>query len=166
MTVRRRLEVTQETIQVFELALEDRYLEAIELVSRGYPHAGLYLLGYVAEMILKSACMRVTGATAADEVEARLGPARAAGKRLIPKIAHEQYHSLRFWGYLLVAERVSRQRPLRRAVRRAVLRIVERLYADWWVEMRYRADTVEPGEVQNTIRDVDWLLENRVSLWR
>lgn len=55
MSLRSRLESQPETIQEFELAAEERYYEGLELMVSGRSGGGVYLMGYVGEMILKVA---------------------------------------------------------------------------------------------------------------
>ena len=54
MALRPRLQPTLETIQEFELAAEERYWAGLELMTRGDALTDIYILGYVAEMLLKN----------------------------------------------------------------------------------------------------------------
>ena len=54
MAMRLRLQPLPETVQEFELAAEDRYWAGMELMTRGDGATGIYLMGYVAEMLLKN----------------------------------------------------------------------------------------------------------------
>ena len=56
-----RARKVKESIQVYEEAAEARYLEGLELIQRGYSGGGVYLLGYVAEILLKAAFFRIRG---------------------------------------------------------------------------------------------------------
>ena len=96
MPLRQRLEAVPETVQEFDLAAAQKYREGTALIAAGYNGAGVYLLGYSAEMLLKNAYFRYTGASWADRIQPRLGLALAAGRILIPLVPHEAYHSLRF----------------------------------------------------------------------
>lgn len=57
-----------ETIGGFETAAEERYWDGIEMLTSPGPHraAGIYLIGYAAEMLLKTASFRFNGSTPAD----------------------------------------------------------------------------------------------------
>jgi len=101
LPLRQRLEAVPETVQEFDLAAAQKNREGAALVAAGYNGAGIYLLGYSAEMLLKNAYFRYTGASWADRVGPRLGSALTAGRILIPLVPHEGYHSLRFWASLL-----------------------------------------------------------------
>ena len=117
-------------------------------------------------MLLKSAYFRFTGAALADEVEPRLAPARRAGARLIPLVRDESYHSLRFWAMLLQASRTDQGQPW--ADVEFVLdfeRCTERLYNNWWVEMRYRCNLANSEEALQVLNDVGWLRTHLTTLW-
>ncbi len=166
MALRGRLSVITETIQEFNLAADEKYREGQHLVAGGDLGAGIYLLGYAAEMILKNAYFRFTGAGLGDATQPRLAPARSVGGRLIPAIRDEFYHSLRFWAMLLQAVRTDQGRPW--ADTEFVLefeRCTERLYNSWWVEMRYRCNQANPDEALQVLSDVGWLRTHLTILW-
>jgi hypothetical protein len=169
MTLRARLESIPETLQEFDLALEERFREGQVLVNSGNARdasAGIYLLGYAAEMLLKGAYFRFEGAAPGDLIAPRLGPARAAGRRLIPAIPYENYHSLLFWAKLLQVTRVVQGQPLPFAVAVPFLAYARRLHGQWWVEMRYRRNEAHAVEARSVLADVIWLRANRFGLWR
>ena len=51
MTLRLRLQPLPETIQEFDLAAEERYWTGLDLMTRGESTAGIYFMGYAAEML-------------------------------------------------------------------------------------------------------------------
>ena len=176
MSLRSRLSTVPETIQEFDLAAAERYSEGQQLIVAGNTGAGIYILGYAAEMTLKNAYFRFTGAGLADEVEPRLAPARSAGRGLnsnnlftpglIPLIKDESYHSLRFWAMLLQETRGAQGRAW--ADNEFTLefeRCTERLYNQWWVEMRYRRDLATQNEALQVLGDVGWLRTHFITLW-
>jgi len=166
MTLRRRLEAVPETVQEFELAAGQKYQEGVVLAAGGYAGAGTYLLGYSAEMLLKSAYFRYTGARPADLVQPRLAAALTAGRRYIPPVPHEAYHSLRFWSLLLREVRRQQNRPLPAAVDASFVSRTRRLYQSWWIGMRYRRDQATSLEAGSVYSDVTWLRDNYIALWR
>ena len=171
MALRSRLSVLPETVQEFDLAIAERYSEGQRLIIAGSASGGVYLLGYVAEMLLKNAYFRFTGARLSDEVGPRLGPAKAAGRDrygngLIPNIDHEAYHSLRFWAMLLQAKRTEQEQSWANIdFTLEFERCTERLYNNWWVEMRYRRSLAKPEEALQALNDVGWLRTNQRTLW-
>jgi hypothetical protein len=151
--------------------LNEKYAEGQRLIATGDFSAGIYLLGYAAEMLLKNAYFRFTGASLLDEVEPRLSPAKTAGRDkngngLIPNISCESYHSLRFWAMLLQAKRIQQGRPWPDS--RFTLefeRCTESLHNNWWVEMRYRRSVAKPEESLQILSDVGWLRTHQTVLW-
>jgi hypothetical protein len=166
MTLRRRLAQQLESVQDLELASESRSWEGLELLLVGKTSGGTYLMGFAAEMLLKCAYFRFSGAAPADAVKPRLGPARKPGQLLIPAVPHEQYHSPRFWALLHLAARRSRHAPLAAITEAQLVQRMRRLHQNWWVEMRYRAIEPSPLEVRSVFDDVSWLRANYVLLWR
>ena len=176
MSLRNRLSTIPETVQGFDLAASEKYLEGQQLIVAENAGAGIYLLGYAAEMTLKNAYFRFTGAGLVDEVEPRLAPARSAGRGsnsnnlfipgLIPAIRDESYHSLRFWAMLLQETRVAQNQAWADSEFTLEFeRCTERLYHYWWVEMRYRRDLATLNEALQVLSDVGWLRTHFVDLW-
>lgn len=171
MSLRSQLAGRVETLQEFSLAAAEKYDEGQRLIAGTDFGAGIYLLGYTAEIILKNAYFRFTGAALSDEVRPRLFPAKAAGDDrqgggLIPGIPCESFHSLRFWAMLLQATRVNQGRLW--ADIEFVLefeRCTERLYNNWWVEMRYRVDLANTQQALQVLSDVGWLRNHQTVLW-
>jgi hypothetical protein len=96
MSLRGSLDLVPETVQEFDIAASEKLTSGQALIVAGDSGAAIYLLGYSAEMLLKNAYFRLTGAALADEIESRLKPARssAKGSHMIPNISDESYYSL------------------------------------------------------------------------
>jgi len=166
VALRSRLSAATETVQEFFLAADEKYLEGQRLVAGGDARAGIYLMGYAAEMLLKNTCFRFNRATLASDIESRLPPARSRGKVLIPAIRDEFYHSLRFWAMLLQATRADQGRSWVDAEFALEFeRCTERLYNNWWVEMRYRRNLARPEEARQVMSDVGWIRAHLTTLW-
>lgn len=171
MSLRSQLAGKVETLQEFSLAAAEKYDEGQRLIAENDFGAGIYLLGYAAEMILKNAYFRFTGAAVSDEIGPRLFPAKAAGDDrhgggLIPGISPESFHSLRFWAMLLQSSRANQKRLWTDV--EFVLefeRCTERLYNNWWVEMRYRTDLANHQQALQVLSDVGWLRNHQTTLW-
>lgn len=166
MGLRYRLEQVPETLQEFELAADTRYWDGVELLCAGRTGGGVYLLGYVAEMLLKVSYCRYRGAGPPSLVGPMLGPARRSGRQLVPGIPHEGYHSLHFWLRLLLAERSARGEALPPDLRNGFHQRVRRLHQVWWVQSRYRMDRADRWSGPSALADVDWLRDNYTALWR
>lgn len=90
---------TEETILEFQAAAEDRYWEAISLMTDGHLAGGIYLAGYVAEMLLKSAYFSVRGEALTAQIWPLLAPAWAKGVDYFPgsfSSNGRDYHNLDF----------------------------------------------------------------------
>jgi hypothetical protein len=164
--LRLRLQQQAETVQDFEISAEERFYEGLEALTRRNLGAGMYLMGYAAEMLLKNAVFRFNGASLADPIYPQLGPARARGRNYGNVPLDESFHSLQFWFSLLCQDRAVSQRPLAPALHAQGTRCVQRLYENWWVEMRYRPDQATGVEAEEVLEDVGWLWENYLDLWR
>lgn len=136
------------------------------LIAAGYDGAGIYLLGYSVEMLLKNAYFRFSGAQPADRIAALLGPAQQTAQRLIPGVPRETFHSLHFWALLLRAKRRQQNDPLSAVLDAPFVSRTRRLYQNWWIGMRYRPDSAQPREALILLDDVDWLRANHGKLWR
>jgi hypothetical protein len=166
MQLRARLSQSPETISDFVVAAEQKFWEGLELVTSERVGAGIYLLGYAAEMWLKAAAFRFDGASPADFVQPRLVPARIWLSLQPESIPHESFHSVIFWlRYLLARRRVAR-RMLPATIRGELEHRVRRIYGIWWVEMRYRGDQALDHEGERVYRDVAWLRDQFVTIGR
>ena len=166
MPLRHRLELIPETVQEFDLAAALKYREGAALIAAGHSGAGIYLLGYSAEMLLKNAYFRYTGASWADRVQPKLGLALAAGRILIPLVPHEGYHSLRFWALLLREARHAQHRPLPPLLDAQFISRTRRLHQNCWIGSRYRRDQSTAREAAAVLDDTEWLQRNHTLLWR
>ena len=172
MPVRAALGASPETLQDQVLAAEERYWDAYELAVAGRPVAALYLAGFAAETLLKTAGFRFDGARPADQVDAMLAPARRFGKTHFAHVRDEGYHSLDFWLSFLVAKRGSAGRPLTAALSAALNGCVARAHSLWAVGLRYRSAGSPPGlgglietNLLAFLEDVDWLRKHHSQLW-
>lgn len=165
MPVRARLLRRIETIRELQLAAAERYWEGVELLVAGRSAGGRYLLGYVAELLLKCAFFRLTGARLTDPVAGRLVPARRLGRQLIPGVGDENFQSLRFWGSLLIAHRQRIERPLDAALASRLRQRTRRLYGNWQVELRYHPDVSGELERRSVLEDATWIRDHYTRLW-
>lgn len=166
MAIRHRISGSAETIQDYELAAEDRYWDGMELLVAGHTVGGLYLLGFAAEMWLKYAYFRFTGARPGDPARSHFGPARSHARQLLPSIPAEGYHSLAFWAGLLRETRQLRSRAWPTDFDASFVQRCRRAYGNWLVDMRYRRIAIEQADVRSLYDDVSWIRTHRVRLWR
>jgi hypothetical protein len=163
MTLRSRYKDTAETVQDFELAAEDRYFEGLNLLLEGHYQGGVYLLGYTAEMLVKYACYRVSGARLSDPVL----PAtyRRWTQALVNDVDTEGFHSLLFWSTLLRELRRYFGRKLDPLLDQSFAQRMRRIHQCWFVEMRYRSRLVTQMEAAQVYNDVSWMRTYRSKLW-
>ncbi len=167
MSLRIRLESLPETVGEFEVASEEKFYQGQSLIIAGYHDIGIYILGYVAEMMLKMAYYRVIGKTKPSfRVDSALTPAKNVGEALIPLIEPEMFHSLRFWAMLLQSVRVGQGRPLSAALALPFESRTERLYNNWYIGMRYRRHLATQAEAMQVLDDVAWLRTHLSGFWR
>ncbi len=140
MAMRLRLQPVPETIQEFELAAEERYWTGLDLMTRGHGTSGVYLMGYVAEMLLKNSYFLLDiRTTPTFLVGSQLGQAKMAMSSFLPLYQFKGYHDLAFWASLLAEKRRQEGRPLPLPMELLLAQHVQRLADNWFVEMRYRA---------------------------
>jgi len=155
-----------ETLQDFEMAREERLWDGVSLWCSQRAQGGIYLLGYHAEMTLKSAYFRLTGLSIAKPIDRYvLQTALGKAKLLGVSTPHEGYHGLRFWCDLLVAERSARGIPLPSPLLNILTHQVDIISSRWSVEMRYRTPSTRPLDLESTVTAVDWLDRNFVLLY-
>lgn len=160
MPLRHRIQQDPQTVQELLLASDQRFREGIELIASGHRAGGAYLLGYVAEMLLKHACFTFDGARPFDSVPPRLGPARQWARRFVPSVPHEGYHSIMFWALVVRGKRRQRGQPLPAPIEARLLQRAHRLHGLWSVEMRYRRDLLERREASIIYDDVVWFVDH------
>lgn len=167
MPLRDLNEATGETILEFQAAAEDRYWEAISLMMDGHLAGGVYLIGYVAEMLLKSAYFSVRGERLTAQIWPLLAPAWNVGVGYFPgsfSQHNREYHNLDFWARLLREERRRRGVSLPWHKDAEYLDHTRRLYVTWWVEMRYRHAQATPQDAEDALEAVSWLRKHYVIL--
>ena len=171
MLLRQLLECITETVQGIVLAADQRYWEGYELLLAGRSFASIYLWGYVAEMLLKSAALRFDGAQPSELVGPRLGPAKTFGKQHFPLVPCESYHSLLFWANHLTANRSRASCTFTATFLTEFNRKVQRMYDTWLVSMRYHpasssgySSSIQPAAL-DLLEDVVWLRKNHSFLW-
>jgi hypothetical protein len=165
MALRKQLELVDETLSEVAVAAEEKYWEGLDLLTSGRTGAGIYLMGYTAEILLKIAAFRFDGARPDDLMTARLPAAKQWMKQHAPNVVPEGYHGLDFWLRYLDLRREQAGRMLPRGLRGELAHRVGRIYVVWWVEMRYRADRATILHGSRIFQDVTWLRENFVQIW-
>lgn len=165
MALRQYVERNPATVQDLELASASKLMEGVQLLTGGSLTGGVYLLGYVAEMVLKNACFLFDGARPADAVYSRLAPCRTLGKSRFPQISSGNYHSLVFWYHVLVHKRQLAGSPLPVLIGRQLGRRVARVHNMWVVALRYYPDgPIAAADSEAVYDDVLWMYDHRLQL--
>lgn len=165
VSLRSQLSGSHETVQDLVLAAEERYWEGLELMVHQRSHAGVYLMGYAAEMLLKTACFLFDGAKPAEPAQPRLVPTKKLGEANFPDVPHESFHSLAFWAAALEYKRSVAGRPLAPPVLAALRSATLGLYDTWWVEMRYRPSGATIVDCLQLVDSVSWIRAHHTALW-
>lgn len=167
MTVREQILSSPETISDLAWAAERRYREGQALFDGRHFIGAVYLLGLASEMWLKIACFRFRGGTPSTIVSSMLSPARTWMSIRAPAIASENYHSLAFWATYIVELRQHAASPLSgEFVGRLRHHVMNRLFQDWKLELRYRSIPVDERACLRVLQDASWLRSVYDRLWR
>jgi len=167
MTLRRQILSSPEIVSDLASAAEQRFREAEHLLRGGRFVGAVYLFGLACEMWLKLACFRFRGATPVTRVDSQLGPAKAWMAGRAPFISPEKYHSLCFWAEFLILLRTVEGSGMH-SLWAGELRhhVVNRLYQDWKIDMRYRSPTISKRQAWRVYNDVAWVRQVWQDLWR
>ena len=144
-------------------AAEQRYWDglALALASAGSETGALYLLGYVAEMLLKTACFRAVGIAAGDDIAPHL---RAAHRDA--RWRGGNLHNLQSWFYLLNDVRFFQGNPWNPVLASSIERHVLTVDSHWRETLRCTPLAATDAELEETLASVDWLLAGYHLLWR
>lgn len=164
MSLRLEWEQEPETLQLLERTLIHRYHSAKDLFSQGDYDMTVYLLGYVAEMVLKTAYFRFRRESITRDVKDMISFARRNGRSYIAGIADESYHSVLFWAELLRVERQATNRSLPSITDTYLATFSRTVYLNWWIEMRYHPNRVTRFDALEMLEATSWLFDNRAEL--
>lgn len=160
---------TRDTWAEMERAGEVRFWEAFALATGSEPMrtGAIYLLGYVAELIIKCAYFRLRGVAALADVgpELKFAP-RRAGTIHGGFTWKGNLHSIQNWASLLIIERRERGKPLPAPTHVSFLTEVSAIVAEWSEILRYKDAAATDNEFHNMFQSVDWLRMNCRQLWR
>ena len=158
----------QETVGDMLLAANSRYDEGLSLLDAGYRDGGIYLLGYAAEMILKTSFCRIDPTIPPYiTVRSRFVVAERLWTNGISAVLPSGYeHSLLFWERVLPLERTARQKPaLGIIVSQTLSLCVRSVSENWAVKMRYQPGIATAQEADDMRLAVSWLRNNQRTLW-
>ncbi len=158
----------QETVGDMLLAANARYDEGLSLLNVGYRDGGIYLLGYAAEMILKTSFCRVDATIPPYvTVRSRFAIAERHWRNVTSnRLPFGYEHSLLFWESVLPLERTARHKPALGIIVSQTLSGCVRIVAENWdVKMRYQPGIATDREAGDVRDAVGWLHNNQRTLW-
>jgi len=162
MSLQARLRVLEptETWPSLYNAARERFWDGVDLATslEARRTGAIYLLGYVAEMLLKVAFYRRMGYLATDRVDRNAIKNHAAWGRW-------NLHSISGLVDLLIEVR-QRQHQAFDPVFAGDLRLrVQTVALHWQETLRYKHTPADEAELTEVFRHVDWLLTNADQLW-
>lgn len=152
-----------ETWPGMEQAAAQRFWDALALATgdAGHEAGAIYLFGYVAEMLLKTAYFRVTGVPPSQDIAPHLMAARRNASWRGGNL-----HDLRSWFALLNDARSLQGNPWGIVTAAIIDRHVLTVASHWRESLRYSPLTATDAELEEVLASVDWLLGNYNILWR
>lgn len=153
-------------INEFRAAALQRHRDALALVDAGRRTGAVYLWGYVAEMVLKSAIFHAWGYQRDETID--LNDVHAA-RQLAPFVGLRwtgSSHNVAAWGELLVRFRASFPGVAYPSANFGVQVVAQTraLYQTWRESLRYRKNLAYSFEVQSVRSVVEWLLDHMTVL--
>lgn len=146
-----------------EKSAEVRYYEGVDLLARGWTTGSIYLLGYVAESLLKAATFRALGIPSARPLGKSTTVSAGAGVTVATVIVKLDHNLPRLRDQLYTARRASGN-PMALDVWAGLYPRVDGLTQNWTEVLRYRSTDATLAEAQAVLRRVDWIITNYLHL--
>lgn len=149
------------TLGEFEVAGDDRLGDAVALAKQGRRMGAIYMLGYVAEAVLKCAFSRLLDY--GSDALIRLGAGgtddpRELGRADLGVTEHaEGLHSPLFWARMVVELRIKTESALSAEAARALISKAQPIQSNWKVAMRYCRDRSDITDFREIWKDVMWV---------
>ena len=164
MPIRPLFSGQDESIEGFEAAADSMYEAGFNLMASAQSGQGVYLMGYVAEMLLKSAYFRLR--RFADSQVITMTDLRDAVQRHHLALPSEKYHDLELWARLITGERAasSLSNP---GLEADLQSKTTRLNTNWSVKMRYYPlQGIARQDLEDVLDDVVWIKSSHNDFWR
>lgn len=152
-----------ETWPGMERAAAQRFWDSLALATNGSGHEAraIYLLGYVAEMLLKTAYFRVTSVPTGQSIAPHL-----QGARTHASWRGGNLHNLQSWVILLGDVRAIQSNPWSAVTAATIERHILIINSHWRESLRYTSFAATNAELEEVFASVDWLRYNYSLLWR
>jgi hypothetical protein len=148
------------TLQDYFLAASERMHDGLALLVEGQLHGGVYLLGYGAEMWLKTGYFKLRGARITDIVTITTAKADAQAHGWAS--SKTTGHDLDWWLRGIVYQRGVRGLPSLAATWTPT---VTTIASKWSVEMRYLAAQRTEADAIDILTRVSWIEKHHADLW-
>lgn len=152
-----------ETWPGMEQAAEARFWDGFTLAAGDSDNqtGSIYLLGYVVEMLLKTAYFRVTHVGMGENIAPHL-----QGARTHALWQRGNLHNLRSWIALLNDIRFAQGMAWDVVTATIIESHVLTVAAHWSESLRYTSVSATRTELDEVFASAEWLLTNRELLWR
>ena len=149
-----------------EAAARHRYLDGLLLATsdRERLTGAMYLLGYVAEILVKTAYYRLRGVRPFDDVADELHGMRNRARTLgFPWQGN--WHNLESLAGLLVVERAATGSPMEPLFAAEFQARAASVGGHWSEILRYKEAATFESELDEVFESVEWLVANHAQLW-
>jgi hypothetical protein len=156
----------RDTWSELEAAAHLRYFDGLQLATseRERLTGALYMLGYVAEILVKTAYYRFRRLGPTDDVAGEL-KGMSARARVLGFDWQGNRHNLESLAALLVFERDAAGAPMDLVEATEFQSRVAAIGAHWSEMLRYKDIEAVQAELTEVFEDVEWLVTNHRQLW-
>lgn len=157
---------TRDTWSEMESAALHRYFDGLQLATseRDRFTGALYVLGYAAEMLVKTAYYRFRGVGPSADVTRELNGMRDRAVAL-GLLWRGNKHNLESLAALLVLERMAQGSAMDPVFAAQFQARISGVAAHWSEVLRYKGVVTLESELAEVFGSVDWLLANHAHLW-
>lgn len=140
-----------------ELAAVERFWDGLALAVSdvGRTTGSIYLLGYVTEMLLKTAYCRLVGVPASDDMYFTV---RTDQSQMY--FRGTNLHNPVAWWQLILDSRISQGIPLNPIVAAQIEFQIRTVASNWRETLRYKHSGATDAELHETFGAVEWLRSN------
>lgn len=163
---RRKRVAHTETWPNREAAAEERFQDALLLsLSGGREGGAIYLFGYVAEILLKTAYSRYAGKGSGELPFDFLKADMAQGSMGATRSGRVDLHSLAGLCEFLIDARAAQSQRMASSTEGLLRSHIAVIESHWNVRMRYSAFPATVGEMRDTYQSTSWIRTNYDDLW-
>lgn len=152
-----------ETVGDVELSAWQRLDDALALYSQDRYHGAIYIAGFAAEMLLKTAAFYLGGATSTQSAQTMRDQVKQeVSSGILPATgAYESGHGLGYWSEVIIYRRNRQGLPPPPI---EFVPIVTSLHLNWFVGMRYFPGSATEDDAAQFITQVEWLARSHAAV--